>query len=294
VTQQIAVDKAARAEEHSDGSLHEVLSDLAYQRLAIVNVVYVGDRDAGQWVLIDAGVMGSAEAIRGAVQKRYGGRPPAAIVMTHAHFDHVGALAELAREWRVPVYAHRLELPYLDGRSSYPPPDPSVGGGMMALMSPLYPRGPIDVGEFLQPLPDDGSVPSMPGWRCIHTPGHCEGHVSFWRDRDRTLVVGDAFVTTNQESAYSVAVQKPEMHGPPMYYTQDWERARDSVQRLAQLQPELVITGHGRALQGELMREALTALGRRFDEVAVPEHGRYVGTPARADESGVTYVPPEK
>ena len=39
--------------------------------------------------------------------------------------------------------------------------------------------------------------------------------------------------------------------------------------------------------------EALHALARNFDAVAVPEHGRYVGQPARADESGVTYVPPK-
>ena len=63
------------------------------------------------------------------------GNRPAAILLTHGHFDHVGALKTLAEEWDVPVYAHTLELPYLTGRSSYPPPDPSVGGGAMAAMS---------------------------------------------------------------------------------------------------------------------------------------------------------------
>ncbi len=72
----------------------------------------------------------------------------------------------------------------------------------MPLLAPLFPRRPIDVSRWLQRLPEDGSVPQMHGWRWIHTPGH----ISFWRERDRTIVAGDAFITTNQESAYAVAV----------------------------------------------------------------------------------------
>lgn len=76
----------------------------------------------------------------------------------------------------------------------------------MPLLVPLFPRRPIDVSRWLQRLPEDGSVPQMPGWRWIHTPGHTPGHISFWRERDRTIIAGDAFITTNQESAYAVAV----------------------------------------------------------------------------------------
>jgi glyoxylase-like metal-dependent hydrolase (beta-lactamase superfamily II) len=126
----------------------------------------------------------------------------------------------------VPAYAHLLEHPYLNGTASYPPADPSVGGGMMALLSPLYPTRPVDVRPQLRLLPEDQSVPDMPGWRWNHSPGHSPGHVSLWRPADRMLIVGDAFITTKQESAYSAVTQSPEMHGPPMYFTPDWERAR--------------------------------------------------------------------
>lgn len=132
----------------------------------------------------------------------------------------------------------------------------------------------------------------MPGWRWLHTPGHTPGHVSFWRERDRTLVVGDAFVTTAQESAYAAAVQEPEMHGPPMYFTIDWEASRDSVRKLAALEPELVVTGHGRAMHGPEMRAALHQLARDFDRIAVPEHGHYVLHPATAGD-GTAYQPPK-
>jgi glyoxylase-like metal-dependent hydrolase (beta-lactamase superfamily II) len=211
--------------------------------------------------------------------------------MTHGHFDHVGVLEDLAAEWDAPVWAHPLEKPYLDGSASYPPPDPSVGGGLMARLSPLYPRAPVNVSGRLHLLPADGSVPPMPGWRWIHTPGHAPGHVSFSRESDRTLVVGDAFVTTAQESVYAAAVQEPEMHGPPMYFTIDWEASRDSVRKLAALEPELVVTGHGRPMKGPEMRAALHKLARDFDEIARPEQGRYVEHRARA-EDGSAYRKP--
>jgi glyoxylase-like metal-dependent hydrolase (beta-lactamase superfamily II) len=271
-----------------DDKTHEIAPDLAYRRLAIVNVVFFGPAGAGDrgWVLIDAGLPATAGFIRDTAAERFGAKArPSAIILTHGHFDHVGALETLASEWDAPVYAHPLELPYLDGSASYPPGDPSVGGGAMALAARLYPRGPVDVGPRLQVLPANGDVPGMPGWRWIHTPGHSVGHVSLWREADRTLIAGDAFITTNQESAYAVAVQKPEMHGPPTYYTVEWDKARESVAALAALAPERVVTGHGEPMRGTDMRAALCELASLFDEVAVPRQGRYVDKPARAEDA---------
>lgn len=272
-----------------------VTESVAGLRIGIVNVYFYGEPHAGdgRWVLIDAGLHGSTERIIQAAEALYGeGTRPAAIVMTHGHFDHVGALRDLALLWDVPIYAHELELPYLDGRSSYPPPDPTVGGGAMAALSRLYPRGPIDVGEWLRTLPADAAVPGMPGWRWIHTPGHTPGHVAFFNPDDGTLIAGDAFVTTKQESMLAALTQRPEIHGPPAYYTTDWESAKDSVRRLSDLEPEVAATGHGRPLRGPLMRQALRSLAQNFETLAVPRHGRYVNEPAIADANGVVSVPP--
>ena len=279
----IPVDDSTIAPDTGADGPYEVAPDIAVQRLAIVNVAFVGAPD-GAWVLVDTGMPGTAGLIERAARARFGDRPPAAIILTHGHFDHVGALEHLVKEWRVPVYAHPLERPYLDGSSSYPPPDPRVGGGMMALMSPIFPRGPIDVSDALTMLPDDHTIPFMTGWRWVHTPGHTPGHVSLWRESDRTLIVGDAFVTTAQESVYAAATQRPELHGPPMYYTQDWDASRRSVEQLAELQPELVVTGHGRPMQGTEMRKALQRLAWEFDAIAVPDRGRYVETPAKVED----------
>lgn len=270
----------------------EVARDVAFLRCAMVNVAVIGD--AERWILLDAGLPGYAESIRAAAEARFGaGAKPAAIILTHGHFDHVGSLSRLLDRWDAPVYAHPLEMPYVTGRSPYPPPDPLVGRGSMALLSRLYPRGPIDLGMRVRPLPADGVVPAAPAWRWIHTPGHTPGHVSLFRDADRTLMSADALITTRQESALAVLQQRCELHGPPAYFTSDWDRARDSVEALARLEPELVVAGHGRPWGGQEMRVRLRALASHFDALERPRLGRYRTQPAIADETGVVMLPPD-
>lgn len=125
-------------------------------------------------------------------------------------------------------------------------------------------------------LPADGSVPEMPGWKWIHTPGHSPGHVSLYRESDRMLIAGDAFITVKQDSLYKVMVQEREIHGPPRYFTTDWEAAKKSVQTLEALKPAIAITGHGEPMYEEELSEGLKKLVKTFDQTAVPDFGRYV------------------
>lgn len=278
------------------GGSVNVAADVKCLQLSLVNVFLVGAPQAAdrQWVLVDAGVALSAGAIRSAARKRFGnGSRPAAIILTHGHFDHIGAVETLAKEWDAPVYAHELELPYLTGRSSYPPPDPAVGGGGMSFLSRLYPRGPINLGKRVRRLPADGTVPGMTGWRWIHTPGHTAGHVSLFRDEDRVLIAGDAFVTAKQESALGALLKQPtEVRRPPAYYTSDWDAARESVSKLLRLEPHIAATGHGMPMSGESLRHGLAELVTNWEAVARPLHGRYIHSPAFTDERGVISVPP--
>ncbi|WP_241498988.1 MBL fold metallo-hydrolase [Rufibacter ruber] len=260
--------------------------------IVFVNLFFVENPD-NSWVLIDAGLYGSADKIRRAAEEKFGkNNPPKAILLTHGHFDHVGALQTLADYWQVPVFAHRLEFPYLTGISNYPPPDSSVGGGGMAYLSFMYPKKPITFRGRLELLPSDGSVPFLPEWRWLETPGHAPGHVSFFREHDRVLIAGDAFVTRKPESALAVLTQKQEVCGPPAYFTPDWIAARHSVQKLANLQPEVAASGHGLPMRGEALHKGLNELARLFDQLAVPHQGRYVKQPAITDKTGVVQLPP--
>ncbi len=289
MTVQLPLEDSDLAPTTETGSgISAILPDLAFRRMSIVNVIFYGDpaTDA-DWVLIDTGLPTSRQAIIEAAEHRFGVmRPPSAILLTHGHFDHVGSLETLAQHWNVPVYAHWLEFPYLNGQASYPPADPLAGGGAMALLSPLYPRSPVNVEQRLQPLPQDRSVPFMPGWTWLHTPGHAPGHVSLWRAADRCLIAGDAIVTTGQESVYEVMTQRPEMHGPPRYLTPDWDEAQRSVVQLAELKPELIITGHGQPVRGANMRARLQQLADNFKEIAVPEGRPYALDPAKPGKRG--------
>ncbi|WP_207425405.1 MBL fold metallo-hydrolase [Pedobacter sp. SYSU D00535] len=263
-------------------------------KIVFVNVYIIATtEEAGtSWVLVDAGLRGSADKIVAMAEGIFGkGARPSSILLTHGHFDHVGALEELLAMWDVPVYAHYLELPYLKGLSSYPPPDPMVGGGLMSLMSWMYPKSPKDLGKRVRRLGTGDEVPNLPGWKFIHTPGHSPGQVSFFRESDRTLIAGDTFVTTKQESAFSVMTQKRILSGPPKYFTIDWGASKESVAKLAALAPETAATGHGYPMYGEELRSSLGQLLENFENEAVPAYGRYVKEPARTNKNGVQYVP---
>ena len=118
-------------------ALQEFAPGVARLPILFVNVYFVG-APGEDWVLVDTGVPGFASKIKAAAEERYGeGARPKAIVLTHGHIDHAGNARELAEMWDVPIYAHRLELPYLKGKSDYPPKDPTIGGAIaITLRSP--------------------------------------------------------------------------------------------------------------------------------------------------------------
>lgn len=258
-----------------------------------VNVYLVHNPVDNKWVLVDAGLRTTARKIRNVAQSLFWPQAaPSSIILTHGHFDHIGSLEKLAAEWEVPVYAHYLEAPYLTGRSAYPPPDPCAGGGMMSLLSFSYPKGPTDLKGTLLLLPEDGTVPGLPEWKYIHTPGHTPGHISLYRERDGVLIAGDAVVTTQAESMLSVLSYRRQVSGPPKYFTYDWLAAENSVRKLAELEPEVLATGHGRPLYGAQMKADLYNLLDSFPERAVPRDGRYTEDAAVAGIGGVEYIPP--
>jgi glyoxylase-like metal-dependent hydrolase (beta-lactamase superfamily II) len=160
-----------------------IAPDVGWLPISFVNVFFIG-RPGGAWVLVDAGLPGRANQIFEAAEARFGaGARPEAILLTHGHWDHAGSALALAEAWDVPIYAHRLEIPYLTGKSDYPPPDPTIGGAM-AFLSRFMPSQARDFRERIREL-HPNEVPGADGWEWIATPGHSPGHISFFRPSDQ-------------------------------------------------------------------------------------------------------------
>lgn len=252
-----------------------ILKDVLILQFTIVNAFMVETGDG--WVLVDTGLESSYDYILKCADKYFGENSrPKMIVLTHGHFDHVGSVIKLADEWEVPVYAHELELPYLTGSKDYPQADPQVDEGLVAKMSPAFPHHGIDLGFRAVALPKDGVIPYMPDWRWIHTPGHTEGHVSLFREKDGTLIVGDAFTTIKQESLSSVINQIEKVKGPPAYLTTNWQEAEKSVKTLQEVNPKLALPSHGRPMNGKELSQHLEMLSEHFRVIAVPREGKFI------------------
>jgi glyoxylase-like metal-dependent hydrolase (beta-lactamase superfamily II) len=262
--------------------------DIAILKIVFVNVYIIGSPE--RWILVDTGVPHSAERIRAAAAAFLGTHSaPYAIILTHGHFDHAGSALDLAKTWDVPIYAHPLEMPYLTGLSDYPPPDPTVGG-TLAFLSRVFPSHGYDFSAYVNTLPPDGSIPGLPEWRWIHTPGHTPGHISLFREEDQTLIAGDALATMNQESPVQMIAQERVLRWPPLPFTTDWTAARQSIERLADLWPAIIAAGHGWPMHGPHVAGELRSFSAAFTP---PGHGRYVPRPAIADENGVVDLPPK-
>ncbi|TFB24091.1 MBL fold metallo-hydrolase [Filobacillus milosensis] len=103
---------------------------------------------------------------------------PVAIVLTHAHFDHIGAVEDLRLKYDIPVYMHESEKEWLV--------DASLNGselfGVGKIQSSKLPEytigeGQSKVGEF--------------EFEVFHTPGHSPGSISLWFENDNILIAGD-------------------------------------------------------------------------------------------------------
>jgi glyoxylase-like metal-dependent hydrolase (beta-lactamase superfamily II) len=269
-------------------SVEEITPSVARIGTLISNFYLVGN-PGEPWVVVDTGTPGNATRIRKAAEQRFGpGERPVAILLTHGHRDHAGSARELAEYWDVPIYAHRLERPYLTGKSEYPPKDPTAGGAF-SVMSRVFPSSTVDLGDRLENLPEGGEVPGLPDWRWHFTPGHAPGHVAFFQRYESTLLAGDACITMDLDSAVRIVTLEPRISRPPAPFTYDWEQARRSVELLADLRPRAIGAGHGEPMSGPPVAAGLADLARNFP---MPRQGRYANEPARTDEHGVCYVPP--
>jgi glyoxylase-like metal-dependent hydrolase (beta-lactamase superfamily II) len=190
--------------------------------LPSINVYLAGD------VLIDAGRTWDRRRILSQLR----GREISLLALTHVHPDHQGAAKAVCEERGVPLACHADDVDAMEGRR--PVQEAAARNPVNRLIAALWEGPPHEVGRVLREGDD------VAGFRVVHAPGHARGEVIFFRDSDRVAICGD--VIRNM----SYATGRPGLREPPGIFTYDPAENRRSIRRLAELEPALILPGHGR------------------------------------------------
>ncbi len=182
-------------------------------------------------VLIDAGTRHSGPKIL----KQLQGHKVNAHALTHAHPDHQGASHELCENLGVPFWVGRDDV------------DAAENPDLIRELQPAHPVARFYIRIFTGPGHHVdrslGEGDEVAGFEVLDAPGHSAGHVAFWRESDRVLILGD--VLTNMDQLTGI----PGLHQPKPYLTPDPAENRRSARKLAALEPKLILFGHGGPLR---------------------------------------------
>ena len=197
--------------------------------------------------LIDAGIRSSGKKLLKAIDA-YGRHKIKAHVLTHAHADHQGASAFICDTLQIPLWCGEKDAPAMANgtvTAEYGSPHHPIARLQKRFWAgPQYPVSRLlkegdQVGQF----------------QVLETPGHSAGHIALWRKRDGVLIAGDVLMNMNMLTTITG------LHEPPTMFTPDPGQNRDSVIKLAQLQPKIVCFGHGAPLY---QTKKLVALAKRL------------------------------
>jgi hydroxyacylglutathione hydrolase len=177
-------------------------------------------RQGEETVLIDTGFSRRAKPITQAF--RVAGVPLSTVrkvLLTHHHIDHMGGAAYLDGATHAPLSCHEQDAPYVDGRTRAPMP---------LLMRLLVRVHPTPVTGLLKDGDQIGDL------KVVFVPGHTPGEVAFYHPGRRILFSGD-----------SVVEAKGRLTLPGTRFASSLEQAVRSLDRLRQLDVELLLPGHG-------------------------------------------------
>jgi hydroxyacylglutathione hydrolase len=190
-----------------------------------INVYLVGD------VLIDA----ATRQAEGRIMRQIRGRSVVAHALTHAHPDHQGSSHAICEKLDIPLWCGQGDVPAMETPSGIK--NSQAPGWLNKLQERFWTGPPHPVARALK----EGD--EVAGFTVLETPGHSRGHVAFWRESDRVLILGDVLNSMN------VMTGVPGLHEPPRIFTPDPARNRASARRLAALKPALTCFGHGALLR---------------------------------------------
>ena len=178
-------------------------------------------------VLIDAATTWDRRRVMGQIKDR----ELSMLALTHVHPDHQGLARNICLQHDIPLACHADDVDAMEGRrpvSTEQSPNPAVQWIQRSWEGPPHP-----VGRVL----NEGD--EVAGFRVIHAPGHARGEVIYFRESDGVAICGD--VIRNMSYATTLAgIQEP-----PEFFTYDPEENRRSIRKLAELNPTLILPGHG-------------------------------------------------
>ncbi len=193
-------------------------------------------------VLIDAGTRHHHGLLRWVLR----GRRLSAHALTHAHPDHQGATREVCESFGVPLWCPAGDCDAMERGATRELLPPSLFNRLLDRLM----RGPAHpVARVLR----EGD--EVAGFQVIETPGHTPGHVSFWRERDGVLILGDVLANCHP------ITQMIGLREPLDRFTLDPARNRASARKVADLHPRLICFGHGPPLRdGDRLRAFVRSL----------------------------------
>lgn len=190
-----------------------------------INVYLVGD------VLIDAATRQAEKRIL----RELGDRSVSAHALTHVHPDHQGSSHAICERYGIPLWCGQDDVPAMETPGGLE--NPKAPAALRWFHANFWTGSPHPVSRVLV----EGD--EVAGFTVLDTPGHSPGHVAFWRQSDRVLILGDVLNNMNLRTG------RPGLNEPPLMFSSDPARNRDSARRLAELRPELVCFGHGAPLR---------------------------------------------
>lgn len=182
-------------------------------------------------VLIDAGIRSSS----GIILKALKDKSITKHVLTHAHADHQGSSKIICETLNIPLLCSKPEKTAAEnGNVIFEYPNPNH------IISKFQKRFWAGKGHQVSETLKEGD--KIGGFTIIETPGHSSGHLSFFRESDGVLIVGDVMTNMN------LLTTKVGLHEPPHLFTSDKETNRKSILKLAALKPKTLCFGHGPVL----------------------------------------------
>jgi glyoxylase-like metal-dependent hydrolase (beta-lactamase superfamily II) len=202
--------------------------------------------DGEELTLVDTGMPKSTKKILNYINKI--NRQPSnisKILLTHCHIDHVGSAYELKRITSAKVGVHQEDADFVSGKKSMPVPKGAMGI-LFKAMSPFFKFKLVEPDITLQENDKIGRL------IVVHTPGHTPGSISLYDPARKVLFAGD-----------TVRFTKGKINGPPERFTLNMHQAIQSIEKISQLDFDVMLSGHGEPLKtnaSDRVKEFYTSL----------------------------------